>query len=222
MSLRDLLRSQLLDKFRKVNDKGGVFLVIFDDESKEMLENYGDINDAMNACGARYADKLLKKRQPQPQHDVLYFMKPNAENIKQVNQDFQNQEHPKYRKVHFLFTAPCTPELSSMFRGQIIDPITVTKQEIIVDIYVGEKNVYHFGKPEHNQLFFFSPEKSAYLYERYCISAVEKLKSLFVSLGDYPKIQYMKSSPHPLFLSKMLQTKLDELRDDEYSSYPVS
>ena len=87
----------------------------------------------------------------------------------------------KYRKVHFLFTAPCTPELSSMFRGQIIDPITVTKQEIIVDIYVGEKNVYHFGKPEHNQLFFFSPEKSAYLYERYCISAVEKLKSLFAT-----------------------------------------
>ncbi len=52
MSLRDLLRSQLLDKFRRVKEKGGVYLLLYDDQSKEMLENYADMQVAMEACGA--------------------------------------------------------------------------------------------------------------------------------------------------------------------------
>ena len=220
MSFRDLLRSQLLDKFRRAKDKGGVYLLIFDDESKEKLESYADIQDAMTACGASYADKLFKKRQPQPDKNAIYFISPNEEAIQQINQDFKNPERPKYNKIHFLFTSPCSAGLYSKFSGKMIDPRVATKQEIIIDIYVGERNVYHFNKPDYFRLFFLPIESDRYL--ECCKSIVDKLKDLFVSLGDYPKINFMKASPHPYNICKLLQKSLEDLRTDTYSSYPVS
>lgn len=109
MSLQELLRSQLLDKFRRAKDKGGVYLLVFDEESKEMLDNYVDMQQAMDACGASFADPLFKKRKPQPEKDALYFIKPTAKAMRQINLDFQDPDHPRYRRIHFLFTAACSP-----------------------------------------------------------------------------------------------------------------
>ena len=84
---------------------------------------------------------------------------------------------------------------------------------------MGEKSVYHFAKPSH--LHLFTANQQSDTYQRMCSSAADKLKTLFISLGDYPKIHYMGESPHPVVVAKMLQNKLEEARRDEYCMYPV-
>lgn len=49
-------------------------------------------------------EQLLKKRQPFPEMDVIYFIAPTSESVIQVSKDFPLGGKAKYGSVHLFFS----------------------------------------------------------------------------------------------------------------------
>jgi hypothetical protein len=49
-------------------------------------------------------EQLVKKRQPFPEMDVIYFIAPTTESVKEVSKDFPLGGKAKYGSVHLFFS----------------------------------------------------------------------------------------------------------------------
>ena len=220
MSVKDIARGILFEKLSNVKEKGGVKFIIFDEESKEILDNYCTIQEAMKSCGAQFADKLLKKRQPQPDKDALYFINGNnGESIQQVNQDFKDSQNFHYKNIHFIFTCEFPPERYSAFNRRLVDPHIKSRQEINIHFYKADERVYHFNSPLNLLALLVGIENQ--LCSQYMNKAANQLKSLFVTLGDYPLLYYYKESIFSAKFASTFQLALETARKAPKSTYPV-
>jgi Sec1 family len=85
-------------------------------------------------------EQLLKKRQPFPEMDVIYFIAPTTESVKEISKDFTLGGKAKYGSVHLFFsdTVPnrsfCVQPILFILANVSLDIVTLFRSDLPLPI----------------------------------------------------------------------------------------
>lgn len=82
-------------------------VLVMDESSTKIISSALTMYDIMEHR-VTLVEQLLKKRQPFPEMDVIYFIAPTTESVKEVSKDFPLGGKAKYGSVHLFFSDTVT------------------------------------------------------------------------------------------------------------------
>lgn len=102
-------------------------------------------------------ERLDVRRKRFPKSDAIYFISPNAKSVQMVLEDFKDDKDAakiQYGGVHFCFTSHISDELlKEIANCKALAPRILSFNEINLDFYLFNDNVFHFSKNKIMPIF---------------------------------------------------------------------
>nr|XP_039269738.1 syntaxin-binding protein 1-like isoform X1 [Styela clava] len=161
--------------------------------------------------GITLVEDLMKRRQPLPSLEAVYFITPTEESIMRLIKDFDDGT-PMYKAAHIFFTDSCQEAFFKKICQSKLAKHIKAMNEINIAFLPYESQVYTLDCPDSFE-YTFSPnhqERRNKGLER----IGEQLATLCALLGEYPSIRYRSEDTKSLLLAQFLQSKLDSFKAD--------
>lgn len=139
-------------------DPGRVQLIV-DEATLTVLNSFLRMGDLLNADGITSMELVERGREPLPELDALYLVRPEASNIELILGDFKSANKPQHRAVHLAFTSPLVVELlSRLAEGPHLAPRVRSLVEVPLSFVMIQDRGFHFDLPAALPGLFPSPD----------------------------------------------------------------
>lgn len=209
VNLRKVVQDKILHKMIKhvtQTTRGWVVLVV-DDYTTRILTYAVRMSD-LTDCGVSIIERLELNRQPFPEMNVVYFIKPTAENLRKVVADFAVPDKPKYHNAYLYFLSHADDAvLEGLNDAHGLLPRLKALQEVHADFLALEKCAFSLDMPESfHQIYSPAVKKD----DQMLTTISDKLVSVCATLEEYPYVRYKADQPRMEKLAQMFQTKMNE------------
>ncbi|KAI9189265.1 syntaxin binding protein 1 [Blastocladiella emersonii ATCC 22665] len=198
-SLKEATKRRLInDMVRFVQPANKWKVMVVDPISMKILNYSLKMFDILDE-NVTLVELITKKRQPYPNLEAIYFLSPTPEAIAHFIVDFcpGGGKKPLYAAAHLFFLGVLPDRLMDRITQSGAARYIKNLKELYVDYLPLESRVFSLDSPAS---FFrlFSPEAGGLPAQRAEMDVTAKrLKSLLVTLGDYPYIRYYRPVGDP-------------------------
>ncbi|KAK1408861.1 hypothetical protein QVD17_40970 [Tagetes erecta] len=192
---RQVTRDRLLYEMLKASSKSSWKVLIMDKVTMKVMSascKMADITDQ----GVSLVEQILKRREPMPNMDAIYYIQPTYENLIMFMSDMSGRE-PLYKKAFVYFSSPIPKDFISRIKSDSsVVPRIGALREMNLEYY-----------PIDNQAFVTDHEMAlGELYgddaEKFpdydlCLNTMAtRIATVFASLKEHPTIRYpVKGTP---------------------------
>ena len=196
------------------------FILIMDKSALKVFSSCCKFFDVYQA-NLYHIERLEVKRKFFPKTDAIYFISPTAASVNRMLQDFKDGEDPKklqYGGVHLAFTSHVNEDLlKQIVSCKPLTPRVYSFNEINLDFYLFNDNVYHFSKSNLLPCFKLADENSKGIdlpvIQKVLDELSHRLFTVCAIFMEYPHVQYQGESK----LAKALAVKLNDSLKKFYS-----
>lgn len=163
MSLRKTCRDIVVEGIlkRAIQDaaEGGRLQLIVDESSVKVLNSMLKMGD-LHAEGVTSVELIDKRREPVPELDAMYLLRPDYLNIEALLKDFSVADVPQHRQVHLCFTSSVPSELmDKLAEAQFLAPRIRSLTEAPLGAVMVQDRGFHFDMPEAVTALFPNPDQ---------------------------------------------------------------
>lgn len=172
-SLRDHAKQRILKEMvntAKKNARGSdqvkdYLILVMDSSALKVFSSCCKLFDVYKA-GLYHIERLEKARKKYPSTNAIYLISPTRTSLERLFKDFAPAsdddsaqaklaaKKPQYGMIHLFFTSRVSDELmNELTSNKFIVPRVLTFQEINLDFYFFNDNVFHLGRPRIMPMF---------------------------------------------------------------------
>lgn len=134
--------------------------LIVDEATLKVLNSFLRMGD-LHSEGVTSMELLSREREPLPGLNALYLLRPDAENISLVLEDFKSATAPQHRHVHLCFSQPVPADLlTKLVEHQLLASRIRSLVEAPLSFVVVQDRGFHFDMPEAIAGLFPVPDQS--------------------------------------------------------------
>lgn len=123
---------------------GGRLQLIVDEHMLHVLNSFLKMGD-LHAEGVTSMDLIERQREPLPDLDALYLLRPLAENVDRVLADYRGDAGAQHRQVHLAFTHPVpAPSMARLAEGKHLAPRVRSLVEVPLSFTLIQDRGFHF------------------------------------------------------------------------------
>lgn len=214
MSLKKIVGEKILNEvIRNVSSKNSQWKVlVLDQMSTRIVSACCRMHDISNE-GITIVEDLMKKREPLPKLEAIYFITPTDTSVSQLIGDFASVGKNLYRAAHVFFTEACPEDVfKKLCQSQVARYLTTLK-EVNIAFLPYETQVFSLDVPEAFR-YFYSPSKQSDKTKR-LEQVAEQIATLCATLGEYPSIRYRSDFSGNVELCQLVNEKLMAYRADD-------
>lgn len=160
MSLRKMCRELVLESLLGRKDTGGDqgrMQLILDEVTQRVINAFLKMTDLMEA-GIVSIELINRQREPIPDLDALYLLRPDADSLDCVLEDFRLQAKPQHNKIHLAFTRFVVAEqLDRLAAGPNLPPRVSSIVEVPLSFIAIQDRGFHFDMPQCIPFLFPKP-----------------------------------------------------------------
>jgi len=195
-TFRDIQKRRIVNEIIRAHagTNGEAFVLVLDKLSTFLLSTQVSMNDIMYPKEAVcLVENVMKKRQPNPFMEAVYFIQPTASSIKAMVADFEKETgKAQYGGVHIVLAGKC-PEAGMQLIKETPRLVRhmITFAELNIDVFPTESHLINFGLPQAiNQLFGHGKEdpSNETTMKQYMLIA-ERMVSVCSSLHELPHVR---------------------------------
>lgn len=166
MSLRKMCKELTLEALLKercattqVDDSEGMgrLQLVVDESTQRVINSFLKMPDLTEA-GIVSIDLVKRHREPLPDLDALYLLRPDADNLDQIVDDFKQAGKPQHNQVHLAFTKLLmADELERLASGSNLPPRVRSLVEVPLSFVMVQDRGFHFDMPDCIPVLFPKP-----------------------------------------------------------------
>lgn len=155
---RELVLDVLVRQKLTGNQDTGRLQLIVDEETQHVLNSFLRMTDLTDE-GITSVELLHRHREPLPDLDAMYILRPDAENLQRVLDDFGTQGRPQHFSAHLGFTQFLTSEhLGSLASSPHLAQRVRSIVEVPLSFVTVQDRGFHFNMPDALPRLFPVPE----------------------------------------------------------------
>ena len=215
-SFLDIQKRRLVNEIVRAHagPNGEPFVLVLDKMSTFLISTQLSMKELMypteSVC---LVENVMKKRQPNPCMEAVYFIQPSAASIKAMVQDFaSNTGKAQYGGIHIILTGKCPPNGIALIKStkRLVQHM-ITFREIAVDVFPTEPYLINFGLPNTlNQLFGHGKKKEQQSVTREYQLIAERMVSVCSTLHEIPHIRVNSTNARSIYFYSIFADKLKE------------
>ncbi|KAI9105656.1 Sec1-like protein [Phlyctochytrium arcticum] len=214
VSLRDAVRKRILvDSLKSVQSPGIWKVLVVEEPALRVLNSVCDVHD-LSDVNVPVTETLSRKRTPYPDKEAIYFLMPSKEAVRAFVADFSGPK-PMYSAAYIFCVSALPDALFDMIKQSPARKFIQALKELNIDFTPFESQVYHFNEPRALSRLYRATEEAH--VSTYLDRTAEKMKSLFWTLEDCPKIRFFdptgKRNSLSAHMAYKLQGALDHLKE---------
>ncbi|KAF4977000.1 hypothetical protein FZEAL_6420, partial [Fusarium zealandicum] len=225
----------ILEQIKKIT-RGDWKCLIVDENSKKIIDNVVKEDEILNnniASSSNLShppappgdaseltlllvaiERIEERREPNPEMDAVYLLSPEPFAVECLLADFELR---RYRSYYLVWTGLLDPSL----RRKIDDfpgsrQLRAGFQTLFVDFFPRESNIVTFRDPWSFPVLYH-PACNA-LVPQHMKTLAQKIAGLCITLGEYPKVRYYKSTS-ALHDASVLCSHLSRFVQEELDGY---
>lgn len=196
----------MIGETKKIAENNFIIIIV-DDYTATILSSFLTMSEVINE-GIFSIDRLGTKRQKFPKYHALYFISPTVESCELVVKDFEEESAPQYSRVHIFFSHRIMDlTLEKLVNQNLINRVKTCK-ELNLSFLIKGKNLFDLGMP--SALKIFTVKNNIDARTRLLSTVMERLITVCTVMGEYPYIQYQKSSSLCFTLAETLNAQLSD------------
>lgn len=172
MTLRATCRELVLDALlrRAMSEDGGTFTsgsggeaparlqMVVDEATLRTIGSFLRMGD-LHAADVTSVELLERQREPLPELDALYLMRPTRENVARLLEDFRTQGQPQHDRIFLALTGALAQEqLDSLASSQGVAPRLRSLVEVPLGFVTVQDRGFHLDMPQTLLRLFPQPE----------------------------------------------------------------
>ncbi|KAI2628383.1 Sec1 family protein [Xylaria nigripes] len=188
-------------------------VLVIDELSKKIIDNVAKEDDILNHNIANI-ERIEERREMNPTMDAIYLLSPQPHIVECLIADL---ERHRYRRSFLVWTAVLDPHLRRR-----LDGTPAAKQQIVsfetlsLDFFPRESHLVTFRDPWSFPILYH-PSCNG-LVKQHMQDLAQKVTSLCVSLGEYPKVRYYRPK-NPTHEASVLCSHLARFISEELDEY---
>eukprot|EP01069_Polyplicarium_translucidae_P009055 Polyplicarium_translucidae@DN3284_c0_g2_i4.p1 len=161
--------------------------------------------------GATVVEGLMKRRQPLPDVDAIYFVSATAESVEAITKDFHGDK-AQHKKVHIFLSGPLNNEsgiLEILTKSSSLLPRLRSLVEFNLNFIAYESRIFHLNRPDSLAEVYEGEEGS----NMATLGAIaDQLLTLCATFKDIPNIRFQTgASRFTEQIASLLHAKLKRL-----------
>ncbi|KAI1825284.1 Sec1 family protein [Xylaria intraflava] len=188
-------------------------MLVIDELSKKIIDNVAKEDDILNHNVANI-ERIEERREMNPTMDAIYLLSPQPHIVDCLIADL---ERHRYKRSFLVWTAVLDPHLRRR-----LDGCAAAKQQIIgfetlsLDYFPRESHLVTFRDPWSFPVLYHPACNG--LVKQHMQDLAQKITSLCVSLGEYPKVRYYRPK-NPIHEASVLCSHLARFISEELDEY---
>ena len=215
-SFLDIQKRRLINEVIRAHagPNGEGFILVLDKLSTFLVSTQLSMNEIMypkeSVC---LIENIMKRRQPSPSMEAVYFTQPTADSIKKIVADFKSETGPaQYGGVHIVLTGKCPQEGIELIKStkRLVKHL-VTFREIQIDVFPTEPHLINFGLPDTmNQLFGHGLQLESDVVSKQYHLIASRLVSVCSSLHELPHVRVNARNKRSINFYAIFAKKMEE------------
>ncbi|CAF0727154.1 unnamed protein product [Didymodactylos carnosus] len=208
--INDILRCESVRQKERNDWK----VLVMDRLATRIISASCKMHDIMSE-GITIVEDIMKKREPLPMLEAVYFIQPNEKSMNELVNDFEKTAglYPKYKAAHVFFTEACNPELFNKLIRSKCSKYIKTCQEVNIAFLPYERQVFTLDSPETFYINFNPNSTQQRMVHLDRIA--EQIATLCATLGEYPSIRYRGENEKMVEFAHAVQQKLNQYKADD-------
>ncbi|KAI1353742.1 Sec1 family protein [Xylaria sp. FL0043] len=188
-------------------------VLVIDATSKKIIDNVVKEDDILNHNIANI-ERIEERREMNPTMDAIYLLSPQPHIVDCLLADIERR---RYKRCFLVWTSVLDPPLRRR-----IDASPLAKQQIAgfetlsIDYFPRESHLVTFRDPWSFPVLYHPACNG--LVKKHMEDLAQKITSLCVSLGEYPKVRYYRPK-NPIHEASVLCSHLARFISDELDEY---
>ncbi|KAI1434443.1 Sec1 family protein [Xylaria sp. CBS 124048] len=188
-------------------------VLVIDELSKKIIDNVAKEDDILNHNIANI-ERIEERREMNPTMDAIYLLSPQPHVVECLIADL---ERHRYKRCFLVWTAVLDPQLRRR-----IDACPPAKQQIVsfetlsLDFFPRESHLVTFRDPWSFPILYHPACNG--LVKQHMQDLSQKITSLCVALGEYPKVRYYRPK-NPIHEASVLSAHLARFVSEELDEY---
>ncbi|KAI3392282.1 hypothetical protein diail_5919 [Diaporthe ilicicola] len=188
-------------------------VLVVDEFSKKIIDNVVKEDDVLNQNIANI-ERIEDRRDMNPTMDAIYFVSPMAHIVDCLLADFDRR---RYQKSFVVLTDLLEPELRRrLYSHPQARELIAAYQILNIDYFPRESHLVTFRDPWSFPVLFHPG--CNHLVREHMQALAQKITSVCISLGEYPKVRYYRPQ-NPTHDASVLCTHLARFIQEELDNY---
>eukprot|EP00127_Corallochytrium_limacisporum_P003433 Clim_evm61s149 gene=Clim_evmTU61s149 len=212
MDLKNKVRERIMEgMIKKVDPDSGWKVLVVDQHATRVISQSCRMFDVMDN-GVTIVENIALKRKRFDYFEAIYFVEPTKKNFEIIAEDFEKEHEEQYAAAHIFATGIIPPDALYVLTSNRVATKIKTLEEFYVDYLPYEERVFHIDRPSFmHEIYSNKSQAQSLVIER----TASQLATVFGTLGYYPTIKFMKSSPWNERLANQLIICLDEMASEK-------
>ncbi|KAI0233729.1 syntaxin binding protein 1, partial [Massospora cicadina] len=212
VSLTQIFRERFLNTVKSVTRGSGWAVVVMDTSSVKLFQLVA-AREELLGLNIKAIELIDGPRARSPSDTAIYFLLPTPANVAYIDRDFASERLRMYDRAHLFFIAPIPDELFQNLSGHVMRYCESLK-ELFIDYIPFESKVFNLDLPNAFS-FLFGRET-----EEEIEVIASRLRSVFLSTGEYPIIRYHNLEPRGSSISLRVAKALHKLLEQHKAENP--